>query len=93
MVPGDRESRGGHPAVTHGDLPVPDQPSQSAPGVKPGARSSEFIGKTVLQGLLVLNQVGGQPAVPITPEATALIVGALEGLYGLYRTVVKTFSR
>ena len=59
--------------------------------MKPGIKSSEFWGKTVIQVLTILSTL--KPEIGVKPEEGILIVTGLEAIYGLYRSLVKIFAK
>lgn len=66
---------------------VPTVPTTPAPA-KPGLETTEFWGKTIIQiltaGLAILGQ--------LSPELAASVIGALEAVYAISRTVIKSLQ-
>lgn len=55
-------------------------------GIKPGWKTTEFWGKTVVQGVVIYNTFATND---IKPELALQMVGAIEGLYHGLRALVK----
>jgi hypothetical protein len=55
---------------------------------KPGVKTTEFWGKTLLQLVIILNMLFGL-GIEMSAEQAMVIVGGLEGIYALVRGLVK----
>ena len=54
-------------------------------GMKRGIKTSEFWGKVVIQIIAIVGALSGT----ISPELATLVIGIIEGLYGIGRSIVK----
>jgi len=57
--------------------------------IKPGIKSTEFWGKLLVQLVLLANSVFGL-GIEISDADAILTVGALEGLYQIWRGIMKS---
>jgi len=57
--------------------------------MKPGKQSTEFWGKCIIQGVLVMNMLFDSK-IDITPEVSIQIVAGIEAMYTLMRGATKT---
>lgn len=62
--------------------------NQQGTAVKPGVRSTEFWGKSLLQLVLILNMLFDL-GIDLDEQASMTIVAGLEGIYALVRGIAK----
>jgi hypothetical protein len=58
------------------------------PSLEPGKKSTEFIGKVVIQILVILNailHVLNKPSLAISPEVSVAIAGGIEAIWIVFR--------